>query len=705
MDKPIIVSLKANTESNYEFSVEDFGVGLDDTDVKNIISKYGKSIAREEANSLGMMGLGFKSPLAYCSSFYFIARKDGMERKYMMYEGEDGNAIDFLNEKETEEGNGVKVIVPIKYSDRKDFVKKIREQLAYFESVYFDVPGSGNGYGNYEGISNGFSIFRSEDFQHSEMGGDTSLHICLDNVYYPIDWAKLGISRIDVPVGLRFGLSDGIFPVPSRESLRYTQEAKKTILAKIRKIADYFVNKYNESINGNATIDDVFEYYNNRSKIVTISGTTCDIVDLIEYSSIKIVIPKMKGIELLDLETIANNRQHILGEYQLKYKSNGTRIKESKYGGISISDANKDSWLYSEGFAGVKKEYFRALISYNKTIHLVRKERYYKLEGGYYDRPDYCKILNLKNHPKSEWRQRIKEFQYIQGLFISRFSSYDELVIPEEWIDARKRQRTSVSNGGQRKQKLSGEIIARVGSPLEKYTGNSCKFVAETYKFEKIPTLPYLHVYTSHDNLGKLDPLYHITYSKQKMRVLTFSDREIKNIEKIEIHNLISYEKFMKGENKPFKRIITAYLIERLISKYYNTFSRNFCFRTISVGLQSKLEELKDYKYKNFINSNDDIYKAMLEVAEANNLFDLEIYSTYMEIKSLLEKLPFIETITKQINSYERTEDKPLIDILRDLFKYYKYRIDYKNYKIKLNEDEHVGELTGEVIEELEQTI
>ena len=56
VSKPIIVSYKPNNEGNYEFSVEDFGVGLDDNDITNIISKYGKSLAREEINSLGMMG-------------------------------------------------------------------------------------------------------------------------------------------------------------------------------------------------------------------------------------------------------------------------------------------------------------------------------------------------------------------------------------------------------------------------------------------------------------------------------------------------------------------------------------------------------------------------------------------------------------------------------------------------------------------------
>ena len=107
---PIVVSLRV-VDSNWEFSVEDFGIGLDHEDVENIISKYGKSTKRDSANELGMMGLGFKAPLAYCSSFYFVARKDGMERKYMMYEGEDVNTIDQIYSQETDERNGVKVII------------------------------------------------------------------------------------------------------------------------------------------------------------------------------------------------------------------------------------------------------------------------------------------------------------------------------------------------------------------------------------------------------------------------------------------------------------------------------------------------------------------------------------------------------------------------------------------------------------------
>ena len=236
VQSPIVVKFGTNDQYNYEFSVEDFGIGLDDNDVKNIISKYGKSTKRDSNTELGMMGLGFKAPLAYASSFYFTCRKDGVERKYMMYEGEDTNSIDLIYENPTTEKNGVKVIIPVSRSDRWDFENKIKEQLAYFQNVYFDTDNI---------VDNDFVIYRSETFQFSELSSDSNLHVCLDDVYYPLDFQKLGIDAIQLPLGLRFTLSDGLFPTPNREALRYTSEAKATILNKISEVGDYTCLPYN----------------------------------------------------------------------------------------------------------------------------------------------------------------------------------------------------------------------------------------------------------------------------------------------------------------------------------------------------------------------------------------------------------------------------------------------------------------------------
>ncbi len=55
--EPIIVSFKPGKDGNFEFSVQDFGCGLDDSDITNIISKYGKSTKRGSNNQLGAFGL------------------------------------------------------------------------------------------------------------------------------------------------------------------------------------------------------------------------------------------------------------------------------------------------------------------------------------------------------------------------------------------------------------------------------------------------------------------------------------------------------------------------------------------------------------------------------------------------------------------------------------------------------------------------
>jgi len=713
-DKPIIVSLNKNEYGSYEFAVEDFGVGLDADDVVNIIRKYGKSLARTEANALGMMGLGFKSPLAYTSTFYFIGRKNGVERKYMMYEGEEGNAIDLLYESPTTEGNGVKVIVPIHYFDRENFIKKIKEQLAYFEDVYYNLYSSSN---------NDFKIFRSDEYQYSENSVDTALHICLDNVYYPIDFNKLGISRIEAPIGLRFTLADGIFPTPNREALRYTAETKVTILNKIKIIADLFINKFNESITETEDIEDIFKYYKDKRREVYVTDASgsrvFDVMTFVPFSEIAISKPKLKGVEILNLEKVYDRRDKILGEYRIKYDASKYRIKElnkRKSSEITISSLKEKKYYLYEATMGMnKKEYLKSLLGYD-VVFLVRKVEEYKLGyrssfSQYVD--SYSSIISLKKYPRDQWRTVIKEYQFIQSLFLAKFTNIDKIEIPQEWLDARKKKRLSMSLGGNRRIKLQGELSCKLATPLERFvSGKNCKFTATTLKYEALHKIGALIVYDTHDNSDKLDELYEITHHL-KIRCMTFSEREIRNVEKYEIHNLISYKKFMEGNNKPFKRLVTTYLIKKLIDEQAGVFSRSFPLKTISNDLVEKVVKLKEYKKSNYQelsynNTNTKIYETMLEVAEEHNLYDMEIYSTYKEIKTFLEKLPFVNTLIKQMDTYENYEEnKALIEILRDMFKYYKVRIDYTNYNIVMNDTTWMDELLDavEVTEEEEEVI
>lgn len=710
VDKPIIVSLKVNAANNYEFSVEDFGIGLDAEDVKNIISKYGKSTKRNSATELGMMGLGFKAPLAYSSSFYFVCRKDGMERKYMMYEGEDTNTIDLLYEKPTKEGNGVKVIVPVAgHYDRREFETKIKEQLAYFENVYFDCPG----------IDNNFLIHRAEDFQFSELANDGKMHICLDNVYYPIDFVRLGIDNIHFPVGLRFGLSDGIFPTPNRESIRYTKEAKDLILKKIEKVANFYIERYNESIQDTDDLRAIIDHLSNNDRFVRgIGGKNFNISGIEQYATIPMAVPKLKDCHLLDVETLNRNKEYLLGEYELKYRVTRGKLREAKqYWDKTVkmfhkysNDANAIYYVYSDRIPGKVKNYLRHLSNTTRKDYvLLKKTKDFKLGSLFKsDYTTYMSILKLGNIHKSKWRECITQFQKTLASITTKFGDLDSFAVPQEWIDSQKKAKptiiTSSTGPKQRRLKLKGEIIGKLASDLERQVHDkNCKWVSTTWDLSKIHQERFLRVYsgTNEKDVTLMDGLFKA--SGKIVKFVQFSDRELKNMEKIDIHNWIKLEEFMKGENKPFKRIVTAYLIHKLKEQQSSVFNRIDRLESISKDFVNKINILNQYEDELYKYANDNIYAAMLEVAEANKAFDMEIYPIYLEIKALCEKLKFLNPLCGTLSNWDRESDKNIIEAIADLFKYYKTRIDWKNYNIKTNDDLLLEQpLTEETVEDLQ---
>ena len=697
VDTPIVVSLKASAASNYEFCVEDFGIGLDADDVRNIISKYGKSTKRNSTTELGMMGLGFKAPLAYSSSFYFVCRKDGMERKYMMYEGEDTNTIDLLYEKETTEANGVKIIIPVKYNDVWQFKKKIKEQLCYFESVYFDVPDDSS-------ITNEFIISRHPHFQFSEMSTDQNLHICLDNVYYPLDFTKLAIDRIQFPVALRFSLSDGLYPTPNRESLRYTQEAKKIILDKLAQVADYYVETYNKSLSDGSDLKSMINHLERNGHIIELSGHNYNIDSFLKYATVKPLIPELDGVKLLNFPSLYKMyKQNILVDsFPAKFSLRHKRLSTSDnyvygYNLENICNGESKVWIYDDRIPGIKKDYLRATCVENEPNFLVKRAAPMKLGvPARFDLKTYYHLLALKNYSKDQWRDVIKEYQHIVSMVEESFIDLDALDVPQDFIDGKKKAKIlKASVASTKRLKLQGEIVCKKGVDLLRYNGGkNCKFDSQIYKLEDLESAKNLKIYTHHDDCLKLDPLYGMM-SKQKMEVITFSSRELKIVEQLDIHNLISYEKFMEGKTAPFKRIITSILIHEMMSLYRSTFDRIDAVRHVSSDLANKLERLSQYRRNNYVSTDNELRKAMLEVALEHRLFDPQIHAEYLEMLDIFEKLTFLNPVCARLG-YTR-EDDPMIPVMIDLFKYYKQRVDLKHYNIKINDEV----LTEETIDQL----
>jgi len=694
IDKPIVVSFKRNDVNNYEFSVEDFGIGLDAEDVENIISKYGKSTKRNSNIELGMMGLGFKAPLAYCSTFYFVCRKNGVERKYMMYEGEDTNTIDLLTQINTDEPNGVKIIIPVKWQDRYDFIKKSKEQLAYFDNVYFNFED--------DDIKNDFVIFRGEDYQFSELATDGKLHICLDNVYYPIDFEKLGINTIQFPLALRFSLSDRIFPTPNREALRYTQEAKQIILDKIEKVADYFVNKYNESAEEGSDIYSLITYLNSKNRYVHSFNNSYDLNLLLPFSTKRVKDPTIKGPDgedcSLNLVNLFMSKDYWLSEYVpkllIKYKSCSNLEKRSSSDWrINKMQENK-VYFYSDKLSGIKKEYIKSisLPNTNTATFIVRKSDKFKLglrkNNGDYNL-NYYNILNLRNHSRSDWRQMIKEFQYIISLITKNFIDLDQLVVPQYFIDSRKKIKlANTPQGTGRRVKLSGQVFGKEAVDLLRFVdGKNCKWESKTYNVEHLHKEKFLTIYGSEKDVNVMNDLYVML---NKVKFVMFSDRELENVKKLNIHNWMSVDKFMKGDNKIFKRTVTAHLIYSLMLNKRSLFDRLNAIDNLSNSLADKLQKLHDYKVK-FNRNSTDTHRIMLETSVANNYFDTTIYDTYLDVKNISEKFPFLNVLCQKM-SYGWRDNEGLVECIKDLCKYHKFRLDFKNYNHNVVEEEESTE-------------
>jgi hypothetical protein len=130
----------------------------------------------------------------------------------------------------------------------------------------------------------------------------------------------------------------------------------------------------------------------------------------------------------------------------------------------------------------------------------------------------------------------------------------------------------------------------------------------------------------------------------------------------------------------------------------------------ISQDLFDKIETL--YQYENAHNpgymSGDTekiIFATLLEVAEANNLFDGEIYPIYQEVKTILDKFPFIKSVFDVMKSWG--SDDSLQQVVVDLLKYNKHKVNVHRYTVKLTEDapleeELTEELTEETVDELQ---
>lgn len=122
------------TEMEPELVIRDRGIGLHPQMAVDVFTLYGKSTKRDSDEFTGMLGIGSKSPLAYCEAFTVIARKDGVQTTLLVGRGKDevGELSDLIEP--TDEPDGVTIKIPVEPKDFSAFEKKARWLFKFWQS-------------------------------------------------------------------------------------------------------------------------------------------------------------------------------------------------------------------------------------------------------------------------------------------------------------------------------------------------------------------------------------------------------------------------------------------------------------------------------------------------------------------------------------------------------------------------------------------
>lgn len=207
-----------NAMSPY-FIVKDFGVGLSESDIEEMYSKYGASTKRETNDQVGMLGLGAKSALTLVPTFNLISVKDGVRITVAISRAADGSGqMEVIARTATTEPNGVEIKIPVPRNST--FIGKVRDFFRFWKEGTVLVDGKAPETVGGRPVGDKFLVNKNLHKDYIVMGNVA--YPCKTSLYeHSSDYSQVGIVAF-------VNIGDVNF-TPSREELHYTPQTKATI--------------------------------------------------------------------------------------------------------------------------------------------------------------------------------------------------------------------------------------------------------------------------------------------------------------------------------------------------------------------------------------------------------------------------------------------------------------------------------------------
>ncbi len=237
------------------FKVKDYGLGLSAEDIRNIYSKYGASTKRDTNEQTGMLGLGCKSALTYGAQFTLTGVKDGIRTVVVISRNVRGAGVmEIIEEVETDEPNGVEVMIPV--PGRDSFREKALRFFQFWPFGRVLINGEAPTQITEKLIPLGDNLYITKE----RTGED---FVVMGNVAYPV---KNGVLSEGGYYGQRYNvvayvnIGDVHF-TPSREALHYTEHTESNLRKVKADVQAKIVQLAQEEIEQAETASDAMKAY------------------------------------------------------------------------------------------------------------------------------------------------------------------------------------------------------------------------------------------------------------------------------------------------------------------------------------------------------------------------------------------------------------------------------------------------------------
>ena len=707
---PVIVGIRLTDPelganiTNFTFYVKDTGLSFSDkedfTSKVLTLLESGKSTEKtnDENCAMGEYGIGTIAVCAYQSEWnYTVVTTDGREFTCKLIDV-PGKGLSYIlsdykiSDKEKEVLFECKLLAEPRELDR--FTDEMQKKLAYFKDIQFEFdmdvirckP-------KLAVLTSTFKIFQAPDFQISTIIENISvkegdyldeMHISLDQYTYPINWTYIGMTPIYCPLALKFSMGDGLSPDLTRENLQVDENYKSIIKEKICKVADWVMNKYNETIKDEyESIKEIKEEMD-RSPYITISETMIHLSRIIPYTNIPVKQTKMKGVSDIVLRNFLKNGTQGAAYFSFLYEISPAGIKlenKTTYGKNLFSFTKNFILEKDEVISNKKMEYLKQ--TYRNSGFFRRKS--IKLQRKGVDVLDWQKILDLpgkkmlKDIYKSTginiWRNTLNEAEILlKAMEKDYFVKPDDVIIPNDWKPLKRvvnrKEKVDLTN-------MTGEIGIKYAATSNR---NTATFIDEAVSVKDLSTLD-LHIYSSDTDKNELSKIFALINGwKIKPKIGIISPRQQKIVESLDLKNFVTLKDFVEKDHELYLKLGTATCIKNLMNNYESIINDKY-LSLINKDIVKDIKLLNDWMVNhNFGWGKDGYIKEFAEKFDANKIPNVEVKECYIRLRDDIHNALFLSMFSSH-NYKVKDYDKLLIKFIKDVIDTYCKTLDWKHYK------------------------